>query len=190
MNFDQISSLVRSACKIFAAFLIQRGLTNAGDIVNGADFAGLIIGAVAVYGSHRAHADGGPARPPGGPLAAALILAGLLALGLTGCTSMVNTPQGKILSVTERGLGFHVKTTSTTTQTPDVVFGFWSSAIVIIPTATNAAVNSPNFANTFDFAQSGILQNGIAENISSGNTATYNPNATNSAPATAPVIPK
>lgn len=108
-----------------------------------------------------------------------------------GCTSIVNTPQGKILSVTERGLGFHVKTTSTTTDTPDVVFGFWSSAVVIVPTSqTNGIVQSPNFANTFDFAQSGVLNNGISENIAAGNYQTLTPGQTNSATTTQPITPK
>ncbi|MDR3457724.1 MAG: hypothetical protein P4N60_09785 [Verrucomicrobiae bacterium] len=123
-------------------------------------------------------------------LSASLCVLGVSAFLGAGCSSVVNLPQGKIVSVTERGLGFHVKTTSTTTQTPDVVFGFWSSAVVLIPTSTNGPTWSPNFANTFDFAQSGLLSLGIGENIASGNYQTLSPGSTNSAVATQPILPK
>jgi len=113
----------------------------------------------------------------------------LLALA-PGCTSLVNTPQGKILSVTERGLGFHIKTTGTTTETPDVVFGFWSSAVVVIPTSTNVPTLSPNFANTFDFGQNGALSQSISENIASGSYQTLTPGQTNAVVATQPIVPK
>jgi len=115
---------------------------------------------------------------------------GLGAVALAGCTSMVNTPQGKILSVTERGLGFHVKTTGTTTETPDVVFGFWSSAVVVIPTSTNTPTLAPNFANTFDFGQNGALSQSISENIASGSYQTLTPGQTNAVVATQPIVPK
>lgn len=120
-------------------------------------------------------------------IALALCLSAAL---LTGCVSTLNAPQGKILSITERGLGFHIKTTSAASQTPDAVFGFWSSAVVIIPTSTNGPTSSPNFANTFAFGQTGIMQLGIDENIASGNYQTLKPGATNSAVATQPVTPK
>ncbi|HEY1788579.1 MAG TPA: hypothetical protein VGJ73_10510 [Verrucomicrobiae bacterium] len=106
-----------------------------------------------------------------------------------GCTAVLNSPQGKILSVTERGIGFEVAQ-STQNETPEVKFGFFSSAVVILPTSTNAPTYSPNFANTFDFAQSGALQMGIGENIASGNYQTLQPGATNSATTTQPVTPK
>ncbi len=119
------------------------------------------------------------------------LLAGILAMGsfTQGCTSVINTPQGKIVSVTERGLGFEVSQ-SPSTQTPEVKFGFFSSAVVIMPTATNGPISSPNFANTFDFAQSGALQLGIGEHIASGSYQTLQPGVTNSAITTQPVVPK
>jgi hypothetical protein len=112
---------------------------------------------------------------------------GLLA---TGCNTTINTPQGKIVSVTERGIGFEVTATDETTQTPRVKFGFFSSAVVIEPTSTNAPTYSPNFANTFDFNQAGALSLGIGENIASGDYQTSQPGATNSALVTQPVLPK
>jgi hypothetical protein len=51
-----------------------------------------------------------------------------------GCSTTINTPQGKIVSITERGIGFEVTATDETTQSPKVKFGFFSSAIVIEPT--------------------------------------------------------
>lgn len=117
-------------------------------------------------------------------------LALLSTVALSACTSTINTPQGKILSVTERGIGFKVTAQSTTTQTPEVVFGFFSSAVVLIPTETNGPVNSPNFANNFGFDQTGALQLGIDESIASGNYQTLKPGGTNSAATTQPVVPK
>lgn len=118
-------------------------------------------------------------------LAVVPLVAGLA----TGCSTVINTPQGKILSVTERGLGFEMAQ-SPQTQSPEVKFGFFSSAVVIIPTATNAPVNSPNFANNFSFDQTGALQLGIGENIAAGNYQTSQPGPTNSAVTTQPVVPK
>lgn len=96
----------------------------------------------------------------------------LLCFLLAGCETVINTPQGKVISVTERGLGFHVKMNSETTGTPDVTFGFWSSAVVLLPTSTNH-LNAPNFDNTFTFDQTGALQLGIGEHITSGAYAPY-----------------
>jgi len=112
------------------------------------------------------------------------------ALVLTsGCVHILNQPQGKALSVTERGLGLEVSYAAQS-QSPEVKLGFFSSAVVILPTQTNGTVNTPNFANTFDFNQSGALDMGIGENIASGNYQTAAPGNTNSAITTQPVIPK
>ena len=126
------------------------------------------------------------AKVSGTGLIVALLLPALL---LTGCTSMVNCPQGKILSVTERGLGF-VVAQSPANQTPEVKFGFFSSTVVMIPTSTNGPTMSPNFANTFNFGQQGAFNLGIDESIASGNYQTLSPNHTNSAVTTQPVEPK
>jgi hypothetical protein len=113
----------------------------------------------------------------------------LLASLQTGCVERImNTPEGKIVSITQRGIGFVIDQ-SPTTESPEVKFGFFSSAVVIEPTSTNAPIYSPNFANTFDFSQAGALQLGIGENFSSGNYATYQAGGTNSAPTTQPVSP-
>ena len=119
-----------------------------------------------------------------------LALAGSsVTLALVGCTSIINTPQGKILSVTERGIGLEIAQ-STQNQTPEIKFGFFSSAVVILPTSTNGPTQSPNFANNFGFDQTGALQLGINESIASGNYQTSQPGPTNSAITTQPVVPK
>ena len=117
-----------------------------------------------------------------------LLTTAVIAL-FAGCTSVINNPQGKIVSITERGIGFTVAQ-SPSTQSPEVKFGFFSSAIVFLPTSTNSPTFSPNFANTFDFSQTGALQLGIGENIASGNYQTLSPGSTNSALVTQPVVPK
>jgi hypothetical protein len=68
--------------------------------------------------------------------------------------------------------------------------------VVIEPTAesgTNGGgpntISSPNFANNFSFDQTGALQLGIGENISSGNYQTLE-TGTNSTPVTQPIVPK
>jgi hypothetical protein len=122
---------------------------------------------------------------------AATVAVAALTVTLTGCTSIINTPQGKVLSVTQRGIGLAVDY-APQSSSPEVKFGFFSSAVVILPTSTttNAPVNSPNFANTFGFGQNGALNLNIDENIASGNYQTLSPGNTNSALATQPVVPK
>ena len=71
-----------------------------------------------------------------------------------------------------------------------MVFGFWSSAVVVLPTSTNGPTSSPNFANTFDFGQNGVLSQSIGENIASGNYQTLAPGQTNAVITTQPVVPK
>lgn len=117
-----------------------------------------------------------------------MMVAGLVAALGTGCTSILNAPEGKILSVTERGIGFEVSQ-SPQTETPEVKFGFFSSAVVLVPTQTNGPVFSPNFANNFTFDQSGALQLGIGESIAAGNYQTGT-GLTNSAPTSQPIVPK
>jgi hypothetical protein len=109
---------------------------------------------------------------------------------VSGCTSVINDPQGKIISITERGIGFKVAATSATTQTPEVWFGFFSSQITFEPTSTNAPIYAPNFANTFDFAQSSALDLGIGETLASGSYETLQPGETNSSLVAEPVAPK
>ena len=107
------------------------------------------------------------------------------AMLFTGCQAIVNQPTGKIVSVTERGIGLMVSQ-STVNQSPQVNFGFFSSTVVLLPTTTNGTISSPNFANTFDFAQSSALQLGIGEAVAAGNYQTFQPGQTNTAATTTP----
>ena len=114
-------------------------------------------------------------------------------IAFTGCMTAIK--QGDIVSITERFIGFKVSQ-SQVNQTPQVQFGFGSSVVVLIPTTKNTNANgmaniaTPNFANTFDFNQTGALQLGITEDVVAGNFSTLRAGATNSANTTQPVVPK
>lgn len=208
MNQAQVTNIVQQGVILAAGILIKHGYTAAGHAINTTSVVSAIVALLVFWWSHRgnsikallAKAD---AITPSQVVSASTNSAGnrsltsslllillLPLLCLTGCTSVMNTPGGKIASITERGIGFHVKTTSTTTETPDVVFGFWSSALVFIPTSTNSPTFSPNFANTFDFGQSGVLSQSISENIASGSYQTLAPGQTNAVVTTQPIVAK
>jgi hypothetical protein len=186
MNTDQINSLIRSALKIVGALLLAHGLTNTANIINSPDVLGLCLTLAGLLASHWQHDANTPG--PKTPLAALIILASSLALG-TGCTSIINTPSGKAVSISERVLGLQIAQ-STTTQTPEVKIGFVSSVIVFLPTSTNGPVAVPNVANSFDVGENGAFDTSVSENVASGNMATFEPAGTNSLPTTAPAIPK
>jgi hypothetical protein len=116
-----------------------------------------------------------------------LILIGILALGAlvqTGCVTAIK--QGDIVSITERGFGVKVTATSSTTQTPEVWLGFYSSTVSMIPTSTNA-VWSPNFANTFAIGQKAVpFTFDVGESIASGDYQTDDSTNVTSQP----VVPK
>lgn len=116
-----------------------------------------------------------------------LIGAALAAIAFTpGCTTALGT--GKVVSVTERGIGFKVAQ-AVANQTPEVMFGFFSSTVVLVPTSTNADLKTPNYANTFDFNQGGVMNLGIGESLATGNYQTAKANDTNSV-TSQPIIPK
>jgi hypothetical protein len=186
MNTDQINSLIRSALKVVGAALMAHGLTNTATIINSPDVLGLLLTLAGLLASHWQHAANTPG--PKTPLAALIIVGASLALG-TGCTSIINTPAGKAVSISQRVLGIQIAQ-SPTTQTPELQMGFVSSVIVFLPTSTNGPVAVPNVANSFDIGENGALDTSVSENVASGNMATFEPGATNSAPTTAPAIPK
>jgi predicted small secreted protein len=109
-----------------------------------------------------------------------------LAFFTPGCTTALGT--GKVVSVTERGIGFKVAQ-AVANQTPEVTFGFFSSTVVLVPTSTNADLKTPNYGNTFDFNQGGALNLGIGESLATGNFQTAKANETN-AITSQPIIPK
>ncbi len=75
-----------------------------------------------------------------------------LALGAAGCATAIGS--GKVIAVTERGFGLKLAQ-QTQNQTPEVMLGFFSSTVELIPTSTNAAIQTPDYANTFSLGQSG-----------------------------------
>ena len=188
MNTNQTANTVTNLLQLLLGYFATKGYISGSDAETVTSLAG---GLLVWFIGHNWHAS--PNSPPSGlSKVSALLLFGALAATVvlsTGCTSVVNSPSGKILSVTERGIGFKVAQ-STSSQTPEVLFGFFSSAVVLLPTSTNGPISSPNFAITFDFAQAGALQLGIGENIASGNYQTLTPGQTNSAVATQPVVAK
>lgn len=118
-----------------------------------------------------------------------LVLALGLTVGASGCTSALNS--GHIVSVTERGFGIDIVTTSTANGTPQIKLGFFSSAVVLEPTVTNATLTAPNFANTFAIDQTASpFAFGVNETIASGSYQTGNVMDTNTAIASQPVVPK
>lgn len=112
----------------------------------------------------------------------------VLALGLAllcaGCVTAIK--HGNIISVTERGFGVKVTATSTTTQTPEIWVGYFSSTFRMIPTSTNS-IYSPNFADTIEIGQSAIpFSLDIQESTGSGSYQTaHKTNVTSQ-----PIVPK
>ena len=121
-------------------------------------------------------------------LPAVKLLIGLCIFAVfTGCTIM-NTPQGKVLSTTTRGLYIDVATTSSSTGTPDIKFGLGSQTVMIVPTSTNGAIAIPNVtdSSTIDQTVNPFSTSGN-ETFAAGN---YQVNQTNGASATQPITPK
>ena len=84
-------------------------------------------------------------------LAGLVVVSGVTML-MAGCTTAVGS--GRVVAVTERGFGIKIAQ-QTQNQTPEIALGFFSSTVELIPTATNAVLNTPDFANTFAIGQSG-----------------------------------
>jgi hypothetical protein len=112
------------------------------------------------------------------------ILIGLLAC--SGC--VLNQPQGKILSVTSRGLYITVAATDSSTGTPKVELGLGSQTVTIIPTSTNGQTYAANFADVSQINQTiNPFNTSGSESLSSG---VYMTSQTNAASLTQPVVPK
>ena len=113
---------------------------------------------------------------------APMILAGVLALGSMGCTTIIKSD--KILSVKQRTFGISVGA-SPTTQTPEIKLGLITTVWQMIPTSTNGPLFAPRFFDTFKIGQ-GVnpFATEIMENTGSGDVA-VGTNATGEA-----IIPK
>lgn len=57
MNQDQITSIIRSILKIAGSALAAHGLTNAANLVNGEDVAGVAIAVAGLVWSHYNHSS-------------------------------------------------------------------------------------------------------------------------------------
>lgn len=111
---------------------------------------------------------------------ALLTIVGITAL-ITGCT--LDKPQGKILSVTTRGLYVTVAATDSTTGTPKVALGLGSQTVTIIPTGTNTVYAAP-VADTSSINQTvNPFSTSGDESLAAGNYAASVTNSVNQAPA-------
>lgn len=86
-----------------------------------------------------------------------------------GCSTAISS--AKVVSVTERGIGFKIAQ-AVANQTPEFTFGFFSSTVVLIPTSTNAPIQTPRYANEFSFDQTSPFALGIGENLATGEVLT------------------
>jgi hypothetical protein len=100
---------------------------------------------------------------------AVLLALGVAVLG-SGCAVAYKQKSpagtGHVTMVVERGVGFKIAQ-SAANQTPEIWFGFHSTAVRIIPTATNQ-VNAPRVMDTFDTDSHWTLGTSIKENFGSG----------------------
>jgi hypothetical protein len=118
-----------------------------------------------------------------------LLLVTLLASFIfTGCTS--SSVVGHVVSVTERGFGIQVEATTSTTQTPKVRLGFFSSTVFLEPVTTNA-VFVPSVANTFAIDNTAApFSFGVNEAVASGNYQAGNTISATNPIAAQPIVPK
>jgi len=116
--------------------------------------------------------------------------AALCGLAATGCVSAITaTGNGKaITSVTQTVLGLHVAE-QTQSETPELDFGYTRTTVVLEPCNTNSPIFSPNYANTFNFAQGTLFEFGGGESVASGTYQTAEPSGTNTVNSQ-PIIPK
>jgi hypothetical protein len=120
----------------------------------------------------------------------ALVLTGALALAAaaltSGCTSVYTS--NKITHVSTRGIGLRFTTTATTTETPEVDFGFFSTTVTIIPTSTNG-ISTPRFMGAFNAQQKNPFSSDITENIGAGDVYIGGTNDTSKAIIPSAYIP-
>ena len=193
MNQKQILNLfVPAIVAATTAMAAKWGIDPATWGADVAEWSAALLSAILLLVNHFSHTTPGAGGSSSGGVQCFLpfaLLGGMLALA-TGCTSIVNDPQGKVVSVTTRVFGVDISMTDTTTQTPSVKIGFVSQNVTLEPTSTNGPIYSPNFANTFGDTSTSLLDWGIDESLASGNYETLSPGGTNSAATSLPVTPK
>jgi hypothetical protein len=125
------------------------------------------------------------------PLLSCLLCIGLAGLMATGCT-ILDTQEGKVLSVTTRGLYVSVAATSNTTGTPEIKMGLGSQTMMLVPTGTtNGAITIPNVADSSTINQAiNPFSTSGSETFAAGNYQVNQTNATSATSATQPIIPK
>jgi hypothetical protein len=117
-----------------------------------------------------------------------IVLCAAVGIALLTSSCTVDKPQGKILSVTSRGLYITVAATDSTTGTPKVTLGLGSQTVTLIPTSTNGPTYSAAFADSSFINQTvNPFSTSGSETLASG---VYQVNQTNNSTATQPVVPK
>ncbi len=113
------------------------------------------------------------------------ILSLALAAFTPGCSTAIGS--GKVISVSERGFGIKIAQ-QTQNQTPEVMLGFFSTTVRLIPTSTNAAIRVPDYADTFAIQQSANpFDFNVNETTASG---TYQTGSPTNQVAAQPIVPK
>jgi len=194
MNQDQavsiVTKLIIAACAGIAAKL---GFSS--------DLAGLsatiapAIVALAVFAYSHWYNGQSLGQPPiVSPLPKVRRLVTLLALGaiavsLTGCTSVYTN--GCVTVVQTRGFGLRVTATGSSTSTPEIDFGAFSSYMSVYPTSTNALSCAPFFTTATANTTINPFDVGINETIGAGNvTANIGTNGTSGASTIIPKVAK
>jgi hypothetical protein len=190
MNTDQFTNLIQKAIGYGGTWLAANGYQSKSTTQA---LVGAAVALLTWYWSHRSNAGTtvvppGSSQSPGGGKGPILLTLGIASLVLcSGCTSAITS--GHVVSVTERGFGIIVAQ-STAQETPEVKLGFFSSAVVLEPTVTNANLTAPNFANTFALGQSiNPFAFDVNETIASGNYQTGNSLGASNPIAAQPIVP-
>jgi len=173
INTDQISSLVRSMILLIGSILTTYGFTKAAGIINSESFIGIALTIATLITNHYYHGDNAlKARLDKAGLRlvnklGSPVLLLLLGLGITGCaTAAYNADKATVIR--SRTYGLHLTPGgSSTSGTPEVVVGYCSSTIYILPVSTNQLYVTP-IADTFNNTTEWAVNGKITEYFASG----------------------
>lgn len=142
MNQDQFLSLVRTLAKVGGGYLVSKGIASDGTAQELIGAALIVAGWWWSHGTHAESPAGGPRFP--GPV----LFATLAAVLLTGCTSIMTS--NKAVVITTKGFGVHITASSASANAaPDVLLGFYSVRVAMLPTSTNGPIAIPRYMDTF-----------------------------------------
>ena len=90
---------------------------------------------------------------------------------VSGCALTQEYTHGCVTTIQSRGFGIRLTATSSTTATPEIDLGAFSSLITVYPTSTNQLYCTPFFSTAMANATSNPFDVGINETIGAGNVA-------------------